>query len=160
MKKRILALTLALACLFSLSACQSGGTDQAEAPYTTDLVQSIADAGAFSEALEPLEGDIAFALYGLANYGLTLNDLADCALIRSTGATCEEAAVLIFSGLEEEQLVQAEQALKDYIQAQIDSNTDYRPAEIPKLEHALVSRRGETFLLVVANDLDAAKSVL
>ena len=54
----------------------------------------------------------------------------------------------------------AETALKDYVQSQIDANTDYRPAEIPKLESALVDRRGETLLLVVASDLDAAKGAV
>ena len=33
--------------------------------------------------------------------------------------------------------------------------SDYRPAEIPKLESARIDRRGETVLLVVANDLEA-----
>ena len=52
------------------------------------------------------------------------------------------------------------EALQTYLQGQIDANTDYRPAEIPKLEEAFVDRRGETVLLVVASDLDAAKKAI
>ena len=51
-------------------------------------------------------------------------------------------------------------ALKDYIQHQIDENTDYRPAEIPKLENAYIDRRGESVLMVVASDIDAAKKAV
>ena len=42
----------------------------------------------------------------------------------------------------------------------IDENSDYRPAEIPKLEEALVDVRGETLLLAVANDRDAVDQTL
>ena len=50
--------------------------------------------------------------------------------------------------------------MKDYIQHQIDENTDYRPAEIPKLENAYIDRRGESVLMVVAGDIDAAKKAV
>jgi hypothetical protein len=66
--------------------------------------------------------------------------------------------VLVFTSADKAQT--AKGALEDYVQSQIDANTDYRPAEIPKLEGALVDIRGETLLLVVANDLDAAKGAL
>lgn len=65
--KKLLTVTLALALVLGLSAC--GG--KAEKTYTTKDVQAMADAGAFSEELEELDADIAFALYGLADAGLT-----------------------------------------------------------------------------------------
>ena len=156
MKKRILSLVLAFACLCVLSSC--GGGADGPTGYTTDAVTLLAEGGAFSEELEPLDGDIPFALYGLAGYGLTLEDLTDCAMIRSTGATCEEAAVLIWKT--EEQAVQAKDAMADYLQSQIDTNVDYRPAEIPKLENAKLSQLGKTVLLVVANDYSAAEKAV
>ena len=51
-------------------------------------------------------------------------------------------------------------ALSSYIDGQITANEDYRPGELPKLEDALISRRGETVLLVVAGDIDAAKQAV
>ena len=54
----------------------------------------------------------------------------------------------------------AKGALEDYVQGQIEANTDYRPAEIPKLEEALVDVRGETLLLAVANDREAVEQTL
>ena len=50
--------------------------------------------------------------------------------------------------------------MNSYIAGQIETNTDYRPTEIPKLENAWISLRGETLLLAVANDLDAAKEAV
>ena len=66
--------------------------------------------------------------------------------------------MLVFAG--EDQADQGRKALESYVQSQIASNRDYRPAEIPKLESALVSRQGNTVLLVVANDYEAAQGAL
>ena len=52
------------------------------------------------------------------------------------------------------------QALGDYVQKQIDSNRDYRPQELPKLESAVIQQRENTVLLLVAGDLEAAQGVL
>ncbi len=155
--KRFFSLTLALALILGLTAC--GGKENDASPlYSTSHVEAMAKAGAFSEELEELDADTAFALYKLADYGLAREDLTDCAVLRSAGATCEEGAVLVFTGADKAETAQG--ALKDYVQSQIEANTDYRPAEIPKLEEALVDRRGETLLLAVANDLDAVKKTV
>ena len=147
----LLALLLALA----LAAC--GGKD-APPVYETGDVQAMADAGAFSEALEELDGDTAFALYRLGEAGLERSHLTGCALLRSAGATCEEGAVLVFDSAAHAQT--AKEALEDYIEGQIDSNRDYRPAEIPKLEEAVIDQRENTLLLAVASDVQAAKNAV
>ena len=155
MRKHIRVMLAAVLAL-ALTAC--GGGENGQTAYSPEQVQAMADAGAFSETLEELDGDTAFALYRLTSYGLTREDLTDCAVLRSSGATCEEGAVLVFAG--ESQAEQGEQALTDYVQGQIDANRYYRPAELPKLEAAEVSRRGNTVLLVVAADLEAALGAL
>ena len=152
MKKIAVMLALTLA----LTACGGGAGDSDR--YEAAQTAAMAEAGAFSEELEEVDADTAFALYRLAGAGLSREDLKECAVLRSAGATCEEVAVLVFTSADKAKT--AESALKDYIQSQIDSNTDYRPDEIPKLEEALVDRRGESVLLVVASDLDAAKQAV
>ena len=147
--------TVVLALALSLTACAGGGQNDAPPLYNLQHVEKIDGAGAFSEELEELDSETAFALYQLSGADLTQEDLKQCAVLRSAGATCEEAAVLVFS--DAEQAKRAAEALNGYLQDQIDANTDYRPAEIPKLEAALVDQRGESVLLVVANDLEAAK---
>ena len=157
MKKRLLAALLAAVCLCSLAAC-GGGADADPEGYSLSDVDAMAQNGAFSEELETLDADTAFMLYRLSDYGLDREALTGCAVLRSSGATCEEGAVLLFQT--EDQAKEAKQALLDYVQSQIDANVDYRPAEIPKLEQAIVSCKGLSVLTVVANDLDAAKAVI
>lgn len=151
--KKILHMALALSLALALAAC--GGKEE---KYTTGDVQAMVDAGAFSEELEELDGDTAFLLYKLADYGLDEGDVKKCAVLRSAGATCEEGAVLVFASAD--QANTAVDALSSYIDGQITANEDYRPGELPKLEDALISRRGETVLLVVAGDIDAAKQAV
>lgn len=156
--KKLLHMTLVLALLLGLSACAKGGDNDAPPLYGTYHVAALVEVGAFSEELEELDGDTAFMLYKLADYDLEREDLKDCAVQRSAGATCEEAAVLVFTSADKAKT--AKGALEDYVQGQIEANTDYRPAEIPKLEEALVDVRGETLLLAVANDREAVEQTL
>ena len=151
--KKLLSLTLALALVLGLTAC--GGKKE---NYKTGDVQAMVKAGAFSEELEELDGDTAFALYKLADAGLERKDLKDCAVLRSAGATCEEAAVLVLS--DNQKAKSAGKALFAYIDQQIAANEDYRPAEIPKLKGAYCNTWGNTVLMVVASDMDAAKTAL
>ena len=151
--KKLLSLTLALALVLGLTAC--GGKKE---NYKTGDVQAMVKAGAFSEELEELDGDTAFALYKLADAGLEREDLKDCAVLRSAGATCEEAVVLVLS--DNQKAKSAGKALFAYIDQQIAANEDYRPAEIPKLKGAYCNTWGNTVLMVVASDMDAAKTAL
>lgn len=158
--KKCLCLVLALALLLGLTAC-GGGENGAPPLYFSGHVAKIDESGAFSADLydlEEVDADTAFLLYQLNSHGLEREALKECTALRSAGATCEEAAVLVFTGADEART--AVDALGDYIAGQISKNTDYRPAEIPKLENAWISRRGETVLLVVASDLDAAKTAV
>lgn len=97
-------------------------------------------------------------LYGLEDAGLTPEQLTDASVYRSSGATCEELALLTFT--DEAAAQTAVNALDLYTTAQIRSNKDYRPAEIPKLEKVFMERRGSTVLLLVANNYEAAYELL
>ena len=145
----MLALAAAMGLLL-LAGCGTGG----EEAYSTDLVQ----AGAFSEELDSLDGDTAFALYKLGDYGLAREDLTDCAVLRSAGATCEEGAVLVLP--DKDKAAKALEAVKAYVDGQITANESYRPAEIPKLKAAITGQRDNTVLLVVANDGEAAQNAI
>ena len=91
---KFLRMMLAAAlCAAALTGC--GGSGTGGSAYTTGDADKIAQAGAFSEELESVDGDTAFALYGLADAGLDRAQLTDCAVLRSAGATCEEAARIL-----------------------------------------------------------------
>ena len=155
MRRRITLGLAALMCLLALASC---GGQEGQTAWTEEQGQDILASGAFSEELEEVDLDTAFLLYGLGDAGLSREDLTGGLCRRSAGATCEELAVLIFS--DEEPAKTADQAMQTYLEGQIASNTDYRPAEIPKLEGAWVEQRGNTLLLVVADNLQAAKDAV
>lgn len=113
---------------------------------------------AFSEPLEPLEEDLVWMLYGLEEAGLTREQLTGAIAFRSTGATCEELALLTFAG--ETAARTAALALAGYVATQIEVNQDYRPGELPKLRQAVLERRDTALLLMVANDYEAAYKLL
>lgn len=108
--------------------------------------------------MEPLDTDILWMLYALDGTALTPEQLTDADAYRSSGATCEEVALLTFA--DEDAAQTAANTLDLYITGQIQSNKDYRPAEIPKLEKAFLERRGTTVLLMVANNYDATLELL
>ena len=76
----------------------------------------------------------------------------------STGLTAEEVAV--FEMADEASAKDAEGLLQTHLDYQIEANEDYRPQEMPKLEKAVVARRGKTLLFLVAADYAAAERVL
>ena len=144
--KRILLPLLTLVLL--LCACtRPAATAEGFAPETA---QQLLDCGAFSEPIDPLEADIAWGLYRLSAAGLAREDMTHAVAYRSSGATCEELALLTFQDATAAQT--AAHALEEYLADQIQSNRDYRPAQLPKLEQAQLLCRGNTVLLLVAND--------
>lgn len=156
--KRLMALLMGVMCVMNLVGCGAkGGEPVQEENIPTSAVQAMVEAGAFSEELEELDADMAYMLYHLGDYGLAREDLLECVLLRSAGATCEEGAVLVFS--DEEKAAAAMEALGAYVEGQIEANADYRPAEIPKLEGAVLKHKGATVLLAVPNDAAAVRSV-
>ena len=155
--RKLFPLPLVLALVLGLAAC-GGGANDAPPLYSAGLVTTLVEAGAFSEERADLDADPAVLLSRLADSGLERADMQECTVLRSAGATCEEGAVLVFASAD--QANTAVDALSSYIDGQITANEDYRPGELPKLEDALISRRGETVLLVVAGDIDAAKQAV
>ena len=144
-----------LLCVLFPAACSSGADT---APWTVEDGEAILNSGAFSDELEELDLDTAWMLYGLGDAGLERESLTDGVCRRSAGATCEELTVLIFDSAQTAET--ALDALDGYLEGQIASNTDYRPAEIPKLEGAWVEQRENTVLMAVADDMDAAKAAV
>ena len=153
--KRFLALCLVLCSLCGLCSC---GEKVDTASYTTGLLEMVKEADAFSEELETLDQETAFLLYRFADYGLEAESVLNCAVLRSSGATCEEGVVVVWESVE--QAEQALSALQVYLEEQIEANEDYRPNEIPKLKDALLQQMNNSVVLIVADNMDAVSKVL
>lgn len=143
--KRLTALFCAAAlCLL----CACGTVAQ---PFSPNLVDKLLEGGVFSEPLEPLDPEIACFLYQLDPEQTNLTDLR---AHRSSGATCEEVAVLTFQT--EADAAAALPVLSGYLAARLTDCRDYMPNQVPKLEHADLTQRGNSILLLVANDWGSA----
>ena len=79
--KKFLTITLALALTLGLTACSKPGSNDAPPLYFSGHITKIDDSGAFDADLydlEELDGDTAFLLYKLGDYGLAREDLKEC----------------------------------------------------------------------------------
>ena len=157
MRKKMFSLTAAAVCLAMLAGCGAGGGETAQ-PYTKEQAQKILDSGIFTYTLDEYDYAMAWDIYGLESAGLSQDQLVDGSLWNSSGADCEQLALLIFSDADGAEA--AVGAMETYLQNQIDSNRDYRPAEVPKLEDPFLQQAGESVLLVVSPDTQAVKDLL
>ena len=150
MKKLTILLT-ALA-LVALAAC--GGKDPAPAGYDPETTsKALLESDAFTDTLDTLDKDTAAAMYGIDAATIT-----DCAVYASLSMGAEEIAVLTLT--DEAAAKTAKEALDKRVSDQITALESYMPGEVDKLNHAIVEQAGNTALLVVAADADAARSVL
>lgn len=151
--KKLTALCLALTLVLGLAACSGGNGAEGGTEYDpVSTAQALLDSGAFSEVLVALDADLIPSLYGLED-GPEL-----AAVYTSTGATAEEVAVMRFS--DQESADAALKALETRVSDQKAACEGYLPAELPKLDKAIVRASGKTVLLVVAADYDKVQAAL
>ena len=149
MRKMICAL-LAVVLLLAGTACEK--KPEKEPSFPAEITtRALLESGAFSEPLEELDLDIAVMMFWLKG---DVAEYEGSKIYYSTGATAEIAAVI--SVRDEGKVPEVEQALKAWVNSQIEAEKDYRPAEVPKLENAIIESRGFTVLLVVAADTEKA----
>ena len=152
-KKNLGAAIAALAAAITLVLCACGGSSAAEPFDPASTASALLDSGAFSENLEQLDQDVACMLYGIDESTVT-----GSAVYGSTGATAEEIAV--FTLTDETAAQAAKTALETRVADQKTALESYLPAEIVKLDAAIIEQRGSSVLMVVAADAEAAQAVL
>ena len=153
MKKTVCFLMAALMLLVG-TACEKEPEKEPSFP-AAETTQTLLDSGAYSETLEELDLDIAVMLFWLSG---DVSQYEGSKVYYSTGATSEMAAVISVS--DESLVPEVEEALKAWVESQIEAEKDYRPAEVPKLENAIIEARGNSVLLTVAADWEKAKKAI
>ena len=144
---------LAAALCLLLGACSSpAGSGTVFDPETA--TQAVLDSGAFSVELTELD---AAMLYDFSGYGLDGSTLTASKAYSASGFA-EQVSVTVWK--DEASAQAAVDMFKTYLEDMATPYQDYAPAEVPKLENAVLEQRGTSVLLAVSNDADAAKTAV
>lgn len=147
-------LCLAAALCLLLGAC-SAPADSGSAAFDPEAAtQAVLDSGAFSVELTELDAAL---LYDFSGYGLDSSTLTASKAYSSSGFA-EQASVTVWK--DEAAAQAAVDMFKTYLEDMAATYKDYAPAEVPKLENAVLEQRGSSVLLAVANDAGAAKTAV
>ena len=156
MMKRSLTklLCLAAALCLLLGACSSPA-ESGSTPFDPEAAtQAVLDSGAFSVELTELDAAL---LYDFSGYGLDSSALAASKAYSASGFA-EQVSVTVWK--DEAAAQAAVDMFKTYLEDMAATYKDYAPAEVPKLENAVLEQRGSSVLLAVANDAGAAKTAV
>lgn len=147
--KKLLPVILAL-CL-ALSAC---GAKESKAYDPSGATQALINSGAFSLELTELDAAL---LYDFSGYGLDAGKLTDSKAYTASGFA-EQVSVTVWKSAEDAKA--AVDAFGTYIQDMKDTYESYAPLEVGKLDNAIVNQQGNSVLVVVPADADAAKAAV
>ena len=147
-------LCLAAALCLLLGAC-SAPADSGSAAFDPEAAtQVVLDSGAFSVELTELDAAL---LYDFSGYGLDSSTLTASKAYSASGFA-EQVSVTVWK--DEAAAQAAVDMFKTYLEDMAATYKDYAPAEVPKLENAVLEQRGSSVLLAVANDAGAAKTAV
>lgn len=147
-------LCLAAALCLLLGGC-SAPADSGSAAFDPEAAtQAVLDSGAFSVELTELDAAL---LYDFSGYGLDSSTLTASKAYSASGFA-EQVSVTVWK--DEAAAQAAVDMFKTYLEDMAATYKDYAPAEVPKLENAVLELRGSSVLLAVANDAGAAKTAV
>lgn len=147
MKKRILICMLAILCL---CGC---GKDKTVSLDVKKLGDQLADELSYDDQLTQLSEEMSRRLYCYTD-----QQVEESRVYVSTGATTEEIAV--FRCVDEDEAQSLENAARRRIQTQIESVRNYQPAEVERLENALVQRYDCYLVVSISNEPQQAKEII
>ena len=147
-------LCLAAALCLLLGACSAPADSGSAAFDPGAATQAVLDSGAFSVELTELDAAL---LYDFSGYGLDSSTLTASKAYSASGFA-EQVSVTVWK--DEAAAQAAVDMFKTYLEDMAATYKDYAPAEVPKLENAVLEQRGSSVLLAVANDAGAAKTAV
>ena len=120
--------------LFFIAAAAGCSSSVKEVDFSA-MSQDLLGSGAFTDLMNTVTPETAATLYGIES-----DDVKSCTVYCGTGATAEEIALFLATGTDAADRIKA--AADARIQHQITAYESYVPAEVPKLENALVYENG------------------
>lgn len=156
MRKKIFNICLATGIIGMLTGCDTTVSTSEEEATNVD-VTAMADAlyteVTYEDTLSELNDDTA-----LSYYGIEQEDVTECVVMVSTGATAEEIAV--FEATDSEAAEAIKEACENRLEKQINSYNDYKPAEISRLDDAIIEASGNYIVYCVADDTDKVNEII
>ena len=146
--RKITLITAALAALV-LMGCGGKKADFDVAELGNDLATNIT----YEDSLGQMDLDMAGMFLNLSDV-----NVAKAAIYEGSGGTAEEIVVLECAS--DEDAAKAEGVLKTRVSEQIESFTDYVPAELTKLNAAIVKVNGKYAVLSVSGSPEEAKKII
>ena len=150
MKQRLWIPFALLCATLLLAGC---GGNETTSLSVSSMADSLYQQATFSDQLEKVDADTVYALYHLDD-----SIVSEQSVYLSTGATAEEIAV--FAAKDADGAKQIEQAMQTRLQTQKNGFADYLPAEMDKLNQAVVVRKDRYVIFCVASDADTVRSVI
>lgn len=152
--KRIISLAAAaLLSISLLSGCSQNGGKTITAP-TDEVSGKLVDSLSFEYPLNELSDAAANKLYKLNGEILEEQSV----YVGTGGALADEVSV--WRVKDEKDAETVKEAAETRVENQKASFKDYVPAEMPKLENAVITVSGDTIILCVSSDSDKAKEVI
>lgn len=158
-RKNVMRITLGILFLSMalLSACSSEKpqeeTTTALSLDITAVSQAVLDAGVFEDELAAIDTSYSEMLMGIA-----ASDYTNAIICGSSGATAEMVAV--FETTDSDAAASLKEKCEAYVTKQTQSYADYKPAEVDKLDHAVVKSSGQYVILCVAKDYESAENLI
>ena len=149
-------LLLTAAFLFAGCAKESPVQEETTTPFTLDITQvkqAVLDAGVFEDELAAIDASYCEMLMGIAT-----SDFTDGIIMGGSGATAEFLA--IFETADDTAAASLKEKCETYITKQIQSYTDYKPAEVDKLIHAVIKTSGQYVILCVAANYENTETTI
>lgn len=143
--KKLCILLILILCLFGCTSKPVDLDPQAAAKV-------LSDASTGGSPLSKLDLDAALTLYNIAK-----EDVTDCCVYVGNSGSVDEVSVWEASG---DAVGAIEKQVRQRIETQKDVYADYRPDEIPKLNNAVVLRRGQFVILFIDADAQAAQKAV
>ena len=147
MRKILTAAVLVLA--FAFSGCSQGGKDV----DVTGLADALRNQITYKDDLSQIDMDTAGMFYSFGDA-----DITDSVFYESSGATAEEIVVIKCGSSAGAEAVEG--VLKGRVEEQKEAYTDYVPAELEKLNAAVVVRSGNSVVLSVSDDPQGARKII
>ncbi|MDR0196904.1 MAG: DUF4358 domain-containing protein [Oscillospiraceae bacterium] len=131
----------------------NGDAPKKESVRVSEITAAIIEGGDFPEMTEKTADDLADKYFDLDTSGVTEASF----YVNPAGTNPDEIAVIKMGSAQQAQ--EAKAVLETYVQGRIKSWRDYVPAQVYKLDGAVIEAKGEYVVLFVCDDGGAAEKI-